>query len=181
MLHVGAGAGYYTAILAQLVGPGGRVHAYEIVPGLAARAERNLAHLPWVELAARSGIADDLPEADAIYVNAGITQPCRAWLDALRPGGRLLFPLQSSSRFGGMLLIERPGGGHAWPARFVTPAGFIPCEGHQDGEVGRRVAAAFAGNGWWSVRSLRLDGDPDATCWVAGDGWWLSTEATEVQ
>jgi protein-L-isoaspartate(D-aspartate) O-methyltransferase len=45
VLHVGAGSGYYTAILAHLVGPRGRVHAYEIVLALAARAERNLAHL----------------------------------------------------------------------------------------------------------------------------------------
>ena len=38
VMHIGAGTGYYTAILAELVGPGGRVEAIEINPALAARA-----------------------------------------------------------------------------------------------------------------------------------------------
>ena len=83
VLHVGAGAGYYTALLAHLVGPTGRVHAYEIEPDLAARATQNLADKHWVEVLGCSGIANSLPKADAIYVNAGITQPSWAWLDAL--------------------------------------------------------------------------------------------------
>ncbi len=122
VLHVGAGSGYYTAILAHLVGPAGRVHAFEIDPGLAERAVRNLAGLPSVEVRARSGLVEGLPEADAVYVSAGITQPSRAWLDALRPGGRLLFPLQAERSLGGMLLAEKPrtGGASAWPARFVS-------------------------------------------------------------
>ena len=179
VLHVGAGAGYYTAILAHLVGPGGRVVAYEINPGLAVRAARNLTHLPWVEVRACSGIADTLPKTDAVYVNAAITQPSWAWLDALRPGGRLSFPLHAVGGFGGMLQVERPRAGVAWPARFVSPAGFIACEGRQDDEAGRRLATAFAGGGWRAVSSLRLDGEPDQTCWFAGDDWWLSTIAAE--
>ena len=38
VIQVGAGSGYYTAILAHLVGRGGRVYAFEIDPDLAARA-----------------------------------------------------------------------------------------------------------------------------------------------
>ena len=178
VLHVGAGAGYYTAILAYLVGSGGRVHACEIEPDLAARAGQNLAGFSWITVEARSGIRDDLPEADAIYVNAGLQQPSRAWLDALRPGGRLLFPLQGAGEagYGGMLLITRPHGqGEIWPARFVSRAGFIACQGAQDDAAGQRVTAAFADHRWQEVRSLRRDGAPDGTCWLAGDGWWLST------
>lgn len=177
VLHVGAGAGYYTAILALLVGSRGRVRAYEIEPSLAARAERNLAEFSWVTVEARSGIRDDLPGADAIYVNAGLPQPSRAWLDALRPGGRLLFPLQggNGAGYGGMLLITRPRGrGESWPALFVCRAAFIACRGGQDDTASRRVAAAFAGQRWQEVRSLRRSSAPDATCWLAGDGWWLS-------
>ena len=178
VLHVGAGSGYYTAVLAHLVGPAGRVHAFEIDPGLAARAEHNLSGLPWVEVRARSGAADGLPEADAVYVNAGITQPSRAWLDALRPGGRLLFPLQPEGGYGGMLLAEKPraggGGAAAWPARFVSRASFIACQGRQDEEAGRGLLAAFARGDWQAVRSLRFGGAPDASCWFEGEGWWLS-------
>ena len=38
VIHVGAGAGYYSAILAEIVGSTGRVRALEIDPGLAERA-----------------------------------------------------------------------------------------------------------------------------------------------
>lgn len=176
VLQVGAGTGYYTAILAHLVGPQGRVHAYEIDPGLAARARENLKDWVQVDLHARSGIADDLPKADAIYVCAGITQPSWAWLDALRPGGRLLFPLQPEGGLGGMLLLERPAHGPAWPAKFVSRAAFIGCSGWQDPDAGRRLTAAFSSY-WENVRWFRTDDAKDDTCWFAGDGWWLSTAA----
>lgn len=178
VLHVGAGSGYYTAILARLVGPGGRVHAFEIDPDLATRAERNLAGTPWAEVRARSGVAADLPRVDAVYVNAGIARPERAWLDALLPGGRLLFPLQpANGGLGGMLLVRKPRGGSAaaWPARFVSRAAFIACQAPRDGGVEHDLRAAFARGDWQEVRSLRLGGEPDATCWHAGEGWWLST------
>lgn len=42
IVHVGAGTGYYTAVLAELVGSAGRVTAFEVDKNLAARARRNL-------------------------------------------------------------------------------------------------------------------------------------------
>ncbi len=180
VLQIGAGSGYYSAILAELAGPQGRVHAYEVEPALAARARRNLAPWPWVTLHARSGVAPDLPEADAIYVNAGITQPMPEWLDALRPGGRLLFPLQGEWQLGGMLLVRKPEtDGAAWPARFVSRATFIGCQAPQAEETGRALSAAFAAGNWEAVRSLRLGGEPDESGWVKGNGWWLSTKPAE--
>jgi protein-L-isoaspartate(D-aspartate) O-methyltransferase len=177
VLQVGAGTGYYTAILAHLVGDSGRVHAYEIEPDLAARAIANLRNAPHAEVQARSGIGDGLPKVDAVYVCAGITQPAWAWLDALRPEGRLVFPLQAERGFGGMLMITRAKHGAIWPARFISRAAFIPCSGPQDAETGRRLTDAFSGGGFETVRSFRLDEPIDATCWFAGDGWWLSTLA----
>jgi protein-L-isoaspartate(D-aspartate) O-methyltransferase len=179
VLQVGVGSGYYTAILAHLVGAGGRVCGFEIDPDLAQRAERNLAPWPWASVHAQSGVVEGLPPADAIYVNAGVTQPSWAWLDALRPGGRLLFPLQEVGGLGGMLLVEKPKhGGLAWPARFVSRAAFIACETRQDEATGRGLSAAFEGGGWEIVRSLRLDNNPDATCWFDGGDWWLSTRGS---
>jgi protein-L-isoaspartate(D-aspartate) O-methyltransferase len=174
VVQVGAGSGYYTAILAHLVGTSGRVYAYEIDEGLAARARENLRDAHQVELRTQSGIAADLPLADLIYVCAGAAQPSRTWLDALRPKGRLLFPLAPQGVLGGMLLITRPDQGFAWPAKFLGRAAFIGCVGLQDEEVGRRLSKAFT-KAWDSVRSLRLDGSPDDSCWFASDGWWLST------
>ena len=105
-VQIGAGAGYYTAILATLVGPQGRVIAYEIEPDIAERAAANLARYPQVEVRARSGV-EDLPAADAIYVNAAASHPLRAWLEALKPSGRLVFPLQAAASTGAMLAVTR--------------------------------------------------------------------------
>jgi protein-L-isoaspartate(D-aspartate) O-methyltransferase len=178
VLQVGAGTGYYTAIIAHLVGLGGRVHAYEIDPGLAARASENLKDLPQVDVQSRSGVADNLPKANAIYVCAGATRPSWAWLDALCSRGRLLFPLVPERGLGGMLLIERPDHGTNWPAKFVSRARFISCDGLQDADAGRRLTEAFS-SGWDRVRSFRIDDATDDTCWFAGDGWWLSTASTD--
>ena len=131
VVQIGAGAGYYTAILAELVGREGKVTAYEIEPDIAARAAANLARYPQVEVRARSGV-EDLPQADAIYVNAAASHPLRAWLDALKVGGRLVFPLQAARSSGAMLLVTRPQRGDAWPARFLIGVVFIACEGAQD-------------------------------------------------
>ena len=173
--QIGAGAGYYTAILATLVGPEGRVVAYEIEPDLAQRAAANLASYPQVQVRACSGV-EHLPLADAIYVNAAATHPLRAWLDALNPGGRLVFPLQAAGSTGAMALITRPERGDAWPARLFWGVVFIPCGGAQDAEMGRKLDQAFRLGGPERVRSLRFGGAPSATDWLRGDGWALSTE-----
>ena len=69
------------------------MYAYEIDEALAARASENLSEQRQVEVRMQSGVAPDLPQADLIYVCAGAAQPSRMWLDVLRCGGRLLFPL----------------------------------------------------------------------------------------
>lgn len=177
VLHVGAGAGYYTALLAHLVCPAGVVHAYEVDPVLAARAEANVARIGGVIVHARSGIGEGLPAADAIYVNAGLAAPSWTWLDALQPGGRLLFPLQPERGLGGMLLITKPAaGGIAWPAHFVSRATFIPCDAPM-ASGDEALAAAFAGGGWQQVRSFRLDERRDSETWYRGNGWALSLAA----
>lgn len=174
VLHVGAGTGYYSAILARLVGPAGSVVASEIEEELAERAAANLSDLPQVMVQRRSGSEGPLPACDGIYVNAGATAPLDCWLDALRPGGRLLFPLTPAQGPGGMLLVTRTAA-DAFDARMVCRAMFIPCVGARDEETAQRLTAAFQRPD--TVRSLHRATPPDTTCWCAGDGWWLSTAA----
>ena len=176
VVQIGAGAGYYTAILAHLVGPTGRVIAYEIEPDIAERAKVNLARFSQVEVRAESGVGA-LPKADAIYVNAAASHPLRAWLDALNPGGRLLFPLQAEHSTGALLLVTRPQRGQAWPAHFLSTVVFIACEGAQDRTMGRKLDQAFRRGGLGQVRSLRFGAKPSRSDWLTGDGWALSTEA----
>ena len=95
VVHVGVGTGYYTAILAEIVGRGGHVTAVEIDPGLAEQARSNLASAwPQATVITADGFTFR-PErpADAIVVNAGVSHLSLAWLDALAAGnGRLLVP-----------------------------------------------------------------------------------------
>lgn len=172
-VHVGAGTGYYTAILAQLVGAAGRVDAYEIEPDLAARAAANLAEYELVTVHSRSGVDGPLPACDVIYVNAAAAEPVAAWLDALRPGGRLLFPLASRDGTGAMLLLTQ-GSETEYAARFLCDVQFVPCVGAQDEDAGKALHAAFRRKSWREVRRLIRDSAPDATCWLAGKGWWMA-------
>ncbi|CAA2158015.1 Protein-L-isoaspartate O-methyltransferase [Methylobacterium brachiatum] len=175
-IQVGTGSGYYTALLAHLVGPEGQVHGFEIDPGLAERTARNLAPWPWAQVEARSGASDGLPQADAIYVNAGAPRPAPPWLDALRPDGRLLFPLQPRYGRGGMLLIRKVAGAAAWPARFVSPSVFIPLQGLPEADT-EGLSEAFARGPLMAVRAIRFGEKPDASCWYDAGDWWLSTRA----
>jgi protein-L-isoaspartate(D-aspartate) O-methyltransferase len=174
VIHVGAGTGYYTAILAQMVGRDGSVDAYEIEPELARRAQSNLADLPNVRVCGQSALATELPTADVIYVCAGVTQVPALWLDALAVGGRLVLPLVPNERLGCMLRVTRttPEG---FAAGIFSPANFIPCVGARDEAQSRALAAALDRGGAENVRSLRRGSEPDDSAWCVGRDWWLST------
>jgi len=179
VVHIGAGTGYYSAILAEVVGPVGRVTAVEIDPVLAVRATENLGRAwPQASVVAADGFSFR-PEqpADTIVVNAGVTHFSLAWLDSLAPeNGRLLVPLTNAENWGGFLLVTRQNGGvRNYPARFVHHVGIIPCIGGRDPKAETRLKEALVKAPLTAVRSLRrAPEEPDASCWLAGDGWWLS-------
>jgi protein-L-isoaspartate(D-aspartate) O-methyltransferase len=171
VLHIGAGTGYYTAILAELAGT---VDAYEIEPALAARAADNLRPWPNAVVHAESAAGRTLPAADAIYVSAGASHPDSFWLDALRDSGRLLFPLTGDEGWGDMLLVGRRG--DHFSAVFISDCGFINCVGPRDDATAARLTETFRSSGKGGVRSLTREPPNGPSIWFAGDGWYLSTE-----
>src|SRR5205823_7045589 len=107
VIHIGAGTGYYTAILAEMVGRAGEIHAYEIESALAERASSSLRRYSNISVHAASASQIALPPSDIIYVNAGVTRPDDRWIDALKPGGRLVVPMTPNEGYGGMLMVTR--------------------------------------------------------------------------
>ncbi|MXQ14117.1 protein-L-isoaspartate O-methyltransferase family protein [Microvirga makkahensis] len=176
VVHVGAGTGYYTAILARLVEPGGHVEAFEYEADLAAKAERNLSGQFNVVVHAETAFGRPLPDADVIYVNAGVTAPDAEWLKALRPGGRLIFPWQPHKGWGPAVLVRRLSDGFS--AKPLMTVGFISCSGaEQEGSKHRFRESDLA-----AVQSIWLteDRSPDRTAIAVYDHVWFSAAAAEV-
>jgi protein-L-isoaspartate(D-aspartate) O-methyltransferase len=175
VLHIGAGAGYYSAVLAELVGPRGRVVAYEIEADLAALARQALADHPQVEVRHASAATGAMPVSDVIYVSAGASDLPEAWLDALAPHGRLILPLTADSGVGAMLLVTRRAGA-TYAARLFDRVSFIGCVGVRDAGLAPALATALARQPLEAVRSLRRHVRPDDSVWLDAGRWWLSRD-----
>jgi protein-L-isoaspartate(D-aspartate) O-methyltransferase len=178
VVHVGCGTGYYTAIMAEIVGPEGHVNAIEDDTQLAARARDNLNYFPNVEVIEGDGGETDSGPADAILVNAGATHPGAIWLDSLRPGGRLILPLTVTDGAdcggaGRVLKVTRQPQG--FTASFISEVGIFSCVDGRDAELNQRLKEAFARDDWSSVQSLRRDPhEPADTCWLHAANFCLS-------
>src|SRR5215207_5467294 len=185
VVHVGTGTGYYTAILAHLVGRSGQVTGIEFDPSLAARAQSNLSLLPNVRIVQGDGALTPLGPADIIYVCAGATRPVDVWLDGLAEGGRLIVPLTTNKGFtksgspgalekhGAMFRFER----HIsdFTAKWISPAAFIPCESARDARSETALAEALAKGGWEKVTQLfRTETIAEDRCWLRAPGWSLA-------
>ena len=178
VVHIGAGVGYYTAVLATLVGPTGQVTALEIESDLAAQATKNLDGFSNVTVVHGSANEVSLPTCDVIYVNAGATHPPSAWLDALKVGGRMIFPLTPNEGFGVMLIVTRSAV-DSYAASAISRVAFIPCIGARDDATSASLTAALERQSLKEVRSLKRSTAPDTTAWCVGEDWWLSTAASE--
>ena len=176
VFHVGAGLGYYTAIMAELAGADGAIIAAEIDPTLAEQARANLASRNNVQVIAADGAQFDPGPVDVIVVNAGATHPIPAWLSGLLPGGRMLLPLTADNGLGTVFRIERQATPSEFAAAAVSGVGIYPCTGARSAPAARLLARALADGGQRFVRSLRLDPHGrERTCWLHGDGHCLST------
>ena len=178
-VHIGAGVGYYTAILHRLVGRSGRVTAIEFDTGLAARLAANFGGVRNVTTVQGDGSRVAFDSADIIYVNAGATKPAEAWLDRLTEAGRLILPMTAGEFPGGdvqqgaVFRIERRG--DDFLARRISAVAIFPCEGMRDAESEAALAAAFAkGRAQEVTRLYRRDDLPEQNLWLRGKGWCLA-------
>ena len=169
VFHVGCATGYFTAVMAELVGPKGHVTAVEIDPALAAQARSNLARCSNVEVIEGDGGAVDTPYCNAILINAGVTHLLNPWIESLRPLGNLVLPLTVEFGIphigkGRVLHVRR--GIHGNPARFLPgPVMIYSCTSVRDPEFSETLSEAFSSGTFDAVHSVRGDShDQEADC-----------------
>ncbi|MGA7922536.1 MAG: protein-L-isoaspartate O-methyltransferase [Thermoplasmata archaeon] len=96
--EIGAGFGYLSALLGELVGPTGRVIAIEVAPSLSREAHRRLRSLgytPRVDVVTGDGRSILAPhhQFDRILVSCATPRLEPTWVEALRPDGILVAPV----------------------------------------------------------------------------------------
>ena len=162
VLHVGAGTGYFTAIIGQLVGPTGRVWAVEVDETLAAKARANVADWPWIAVARGDGVTG-LPDAvDVVLIHAGATHVLDAWLDPIADGGRILVPLTGSmpamgAHLGkGMVLIATRTA-DSWRARVSSMVAIYSLVGARDDAMNTALGQALMTSALTKATRLRRD------------------------
>jgi protein-L-isoaspartate(D-aspartate) O-methyltransferase len=177
ILQVGAGVGYFTAILAELTGSEGRVIAYEIDEELARRAQSNLARYAHVEVISGDATqAVDLPNLDVVVAFAGVTHVPERWLSNLSDAGRMALPFTGEDRWGFMMLLKRVG--DSFPVRSLTPCGFYHCNGARRRDEEEALTAALkvargklADLGQYYLGRPENDAD---NAWLVTDAYWIS-------
>ena len=186
VLHVGAGLGYYSAVMAHVVGPAGVVVATEIDESLAAAARSNLSAMPWVTVESVGGTAIS-GLFDAILVNTGVTHPLDAWLDALAPGGRLLLPLtvglpgMGPLGKGVVVAIARTPDGTGLSAEVLSFVAIYSAVGLRDVGIEASLGQALRRTSFPNLTQLRRDShDSSPDCWLHADGFCLSMAPTSA-
>ena len=178
--HLGAGVGYYTAILAEMVGPDGTVVGSELDAKLAERATINLRPYPNVAIHATDGAQFDPGECDAMLINAGVTHPSALWLDRLSDGGRLVVPITMAvtPTLGVGMMTKIVCHGDHYSFELVSPLAIYSCKGIRDPEREPLMKAILASGGFTRVKSVRRDAhERSETCVLHGDGVCLSAAA----
>jgi protein-L-isoaspartate(D-aspartate) O-methyltransferase len=131
VLEIGSG-GFNAALLAEVVGPGGRVVSVDIDPEVTDRARELLdatgygSRVTVVQADADKPLPDRSERFDAILVTVGAWDLAPAWLEQLSANGRIVVPL----RMNGITRVVafRRAGGHL-ESISAEVAGFVPMQG----------------------------------------------------
>ncbi|MCZ6608142.1 MAG: protein-L-isoaspartate(D-aspartate) O-methyltransferase [Alphaproteobacteria bacterium] len=126
VLEIGAGSGYQSAVLAEIVG---RVFTVEVVAELADAARERLRRLGYdnVEVLTGDGYRG-WPENepfDAIMVTAAPTEIPETLTDQLKPGGRMVIPIGRAHETQTLFVCVKDEDGTVKTAR-TLPVAFVP-------------------------------------------------------
>jgi protein-L-isoaspartate(D-aspartate) O-methyltransferase len=125
VLEVGTGSGYQAAVLAEIVR---EVRTIEILPGLAAGADRRLKALGYTTVRVRAGDGylgwPDAAPFDAIIVTAGATHIPEPLVAQLAEGGRLVIPVGGARGIQELLQGRKSQG--RLVTRVIAPVRFVP-------------------------------------------------------
>ena len=103
ILDIGAGSGWTSALLAEIVGEKGKVIAIEIIPELVEFGKKNVSKYNFIEKGRVKFICGDgtkgyVQEApyDKILCSASAKEVPNAWKEQLRIGGKIITPIKNS-------------------------------------------------------------------------------------
>lgn len=129
VLEIGTGSGYQAAVLSELTG---QVYSIEIRPHLAQEAQRRLTRLGHSNIELKQGDGYfGWPEAapfDAIMITAATNHIPPPLLKQLKPGGRLVLPLGSTTFFQTLTLITKQADG-TFDVQHLSTVSFVPMIG----------------------------------------------------
>ena len=186
--HLGCGVGYFTALMAEMVGQTGKVVASEIDPELAARASKNLAGYQNVSVHSGDGADFNPGQCDAMFINAGVTHPHSRWLESLTMSGSLVLPLTIAAGMGMganlgkgiMAKITRQA--NAFSASIVSFVAIYSCVGMRDAQLEQALGKAMGTGKVFKLRSLRCDAhELTDTCLVHGADLCFSSEEIDAR
>jgi protein-L-isoaspartate(D-aspartate) O-methyltransferase len=136
VLQIGTGSGYLAALLAELVGPTGRVVSVEIDPQVSARARSNLERCGYahVECVAADGFYGHPARApyDRIVATASCFDVPAPWIEQLAHDGTITLPLsltQRASCYPMVSLQKRSPGLQGGVVAGLALVGFVPLYG----------------------------------------------------
>jgi len=128
VLEVGTGSGYQAAVLSRIAG---EVYSVETLPDLARAAQARLAELGYANVFMKVGDGyHGWPEHapyDAVMVTAAVPAVPEPLLAQLRPGGRMVLPVDVAAGQELILLEKAEDGGVR--RRDILPVAFVPLTG----------------------------------------------------
>jgi len=181
VLHVGCGLGYYTALMAYIVGASGYVRALEVDEMLARQAKAKLSIFAQADVRHGNGKVTLEQAFDAVIIHAGVTHPLNSWLDALAVGGRMILPLTATMPQMGAIgkgwtfsLIKKADG--SFDANPITMVAIYSAIDLRDDSLNSAIAAALMRDSLPAAQRLRRDPHiPSSSCWLHGTGFCLGT------